>query len=630
MKDGNEGHGMNKKYEKFKLAVGTTFAFFILVAVMGIAFVQNRYADENILEDELLEIQGDEKFHYVETGITYWQYKDTEGEPSIDSNGKRWNEAGYLTEDWKEAKGSFGSYYGELNDRVGGKYPSNLLNYYSAKKKALPVYYFRTEFEVDDAREIFQLSGEIQFDDSVIIYLNGKEIYKDNEPTEGYDPGTGYGAKEGVETSWNRVFSVENTTALKNGTNCIAVEVHQIHEDSSDVYFDFKEFKGTPEWNEVEILDADGLILQPGDTNNQMLVNWLTPQKGGYNVQYCRKVDDFYNYTELEMERVEIEGQYCYKARLSNLRAGETYSYRLCNRKNGAHSEVFNFTTAKQGEGVKFLFVGDPQIGAGESVQQDGEAWKRTLEVGKHILPNAEFLISAGDQSDSSKTDIAIEEYYEFRSPDELKNIPVAVNKGNHDTVKEIYEEQFMPPGVWDDANYYFARDGVLFFALNSNSGSYATQIEYLKKAIQNTNPEWIIVTMHYSMFSAGPHSDEEKILNLRKVYNEAFSELDVDLVLSGHVHLYARTYLMKGMKSTGNASGLKKQGETLYLSGTSSTGSKFYEKESGKKGYIAFYDGETEKTPLISAITIQGKTLTIKTVRTTDMSVFDEITIRK
>ena len=114
-------------------------------------------------------------------------------------------------------------------------------------------------------------------------------------------------------------------------------------------------------------------------------------------------------------------------ARLSNLRAGETYSYRLCNRKNGAHSEVFNFTTAKQGEGVKFLFVGDPQIGAGESVQQDGEAWKRTLEVGKHILPNAEFLISAGDQSDSSKTDIAIEEYYEFRSPDELKNIPVAV-----------------------------------------------------------------------------------------------------------------------------------------------------------------------------------------------------------
>lgn len=40
-----------------------------------------------------------------------------------------------------------------------------------------------------------------------------------------------------------------------------------------------KEFKGTPEWNEVETLDADGLILQPGDTNNQMLVNWLTPQK---------------------------------------------------------------------------------------------------------------------------------------------------------------------------------------------------------------------------------------------------------------------------------------------------------------------------------------------------------------
>lgn len=629
MKKGNEGCDMNRKYEKFKLVGGTLLAFFILVAVSGIAFLQNRYADENILEDELLEIQGDEKFHYVKTGITYWQYKDTEGEPSIDSGGKRWNEVGYQTEGWKEAKGSFGSYYGELNDRVG-KYPSNLLNYYSAKKKALPVYYFRTEFEVEDAGELFQLFGEIQFDDSVIIYLNGTEIYKDNEPTEGYEPGTGYGAEKGVETSWNRVFTVENTAVLKDGTNCIAVEVHQIHEDSSDVYFDFKEFKGTPEWNGVETLEADGLILQPGDTNSQMLVNWLAPQKGGYNVQYCRKAEDFLNYTELEMERVEIEGQYCYKARLSNLRAGETYSYRLCDRKTGARSEVFEFTTAKQGEGVNFLFAGDPQIGAGESAQQDGEAWKRTLEVGTQILPNAEFLISAGDQCDSSKTDIAIEEYYEFRSPDELKHIPVAVNKGNHDTVKEIYEEQFMPPGVRNDANYYFARDGILFFTLNSNSSSYATQIEYLKKAIQNTNPEWIVVTMHYSMFSAGPHSDEEKILNLRKAYSKAFSELNVDLVLSGHDHLYARTYLMEGKKSTGNASGLKNRGETLYLSGTSSTGSKFYEEESGEKDYIAFYDGATEKIPLISAITIQDKTLTIKTVRTTDMSVFDEITIRK
>ena len=48
------------------------------------------------------------------------------------------------------------------------------------------------------------------------------------------------------------------------------------------------------------------------------------------------------------------------------------------------------------------------------------------------------------------------------------------------------------------------------------------------------------------------------------------------------------------------------------------------------KKAILPFMMEKTEKTPLISAITIQGKTLTIKTVRTTDMSVFDEITIGK
>ena len=36
--------------------------FLFLVAVMGIAFVQNRYADENILEDELLEFKEMKNF----------------------------------------------------------------------------------------------------------------------------------------------------------------------------------------------------------------------------------------------------------------------------------------------------------------------------------------------------------------------------------------------------------------------------------------------------------------------------------------------------------------------------------------------------------------------------------------
>ena len=90
--------------------------------------------------------------------------------------------------------------------------------------------------------------------------------------------------------------------------------------------------------------------------------------------------------------------------------------------------------------------------------------------MGKHILPNAEFLISAGDQSDSSKTDIAIEEYYEFRSPDELKNIPVAVNNSlgmfshtdDHDrTIQGLRPIQKMP-------RYTLFGDSVFFPHLNA------------------------------------------------------------------------------------------------------------------------------------------------------------------
>lgn len=94
---------------------------------------------------------------------------------------------------------------------------------------------------MDDAREIFQLSGEIQFDDSVILISEWKRKYTkimNRQKVMTQEPGME--RKEGVKHLGTGFFSRRNTTALKNGTNCIAVEVHQIHEDSSDVYFDFK------------------------------------------------------------------------------------------------------------------------------------------------------------------------------------------------------------------------------------------------------------------------------------------------------------------------------------------------------------------------------------------------------
>lgn len=88
-------------------------------------------------------------------------------------------------------------------------------------------YYFRHEFQFDDAPERTDLFLETLIDDGAVVYLNGTEIYRQNLP-------------EGLLTSATpAVFSVPDASlqqvslpgaALVPGNNVLAVEVHQSDE----------------------------------------------------------------------------------------------------------------------------------------------------------------------------------------------------------------------------------------------------------------------------------------------------------------------------------------------------------------------------------------------------------------
>ena len=108
--------------------------------------------------------------------------------------------------------------------------------------------YFRTTFEVEDLSEI-STSGVITagIDDGAIIYLNGKEIARFNLP-EGQeikfdDYVQDFGLNDADENN-DKTFNVteEQMSYIVEGTNVLAVEVHQDRPSSSDVFFDM-EFK---------------------------------------------------------------------------------------------------------------------------------------------------------------------------------------------------------------------------------------------------------------------------------------------------------------------------------------------------------------------------------------------------
>jgi len=98
--------------------------------------------------------------------------------------------------------------------------------------------YLRRDFEVVDADQFVGLEMEVQRDDGVIVYLNGKEVARSNMPGGVVLFSTGASSPQGSgdETAWNQ-FQLDPSD-LVEGTNVFAVELHQSSGASSDLSFD--------------------------------------------------------------------------------------------------------------------------------------------------------------------------------------------------------------------------------------------------------------------------------------------------------------------------------------------------------------------------------------------------------
>ncbi|MFD7425639.1 phosphatase PAP2 family protein [Streptomyces sp. NPDC059818] len=172
---------------------------------------------------------------------TSWSYLDTPGvDPARgDEDRTAWTRTGFGAGDvpWKTAAGPFGA----KNDGtdLGAGFPVRTkLRLRKDAGDSVEAYFFRTSFSMDRTSldAITGLLGTVVYDDTVTVYLNGRRIaghgdgkieknlqYETPDGTTGEgDPAT---ARFGVPAS-----------ALRVGTNTLAVEVHQCNSTSSDVY----------------------------------------------------------------------------------------------------------------------------------------------------------------------------------------------------------------------------------------------------------------------------------------------------------------------------------------------------------------------------------------------------------
>jgi 3',5'-cyclic AMP phosphodiesterase CpdA len=113
---------------------------------------------------------------------------------------------------------------------------------------------------------------------------------------------------------------------------------------------------------------------------------------------------------------------------------------------------------------------------------------------------------------------------------------------GNHDSAAD----QAYAPFNMDGKRYYtYARQNVRFFVLDSNFLD-PPQLAWIESALQSATEEWKICYFHHPLYSDGKTHGSS--VDLRVKLEPLFVKYGVNVVFSGHDHVYERITPQKGI----------------------------------------------------------------------------------
>ncbi len=357
-----------------------------------------------------------------------------------------------------------------------------------------------------------------------------------------------------------------------------------------------------------------GIVLGVGSDESQRVVSWYTSGDTAQVVQVAPTsalvggdfVASITTFSATGAANISSSGGFNRHATITGLKENTQYSYRVGS--DGAWSQAYSFSTHSFEGDFDFLFFGDPQIGSSGDVAKDGAGWADTLTVATTANPQAELLVSGGDQVETANTEA---QWDAFLAPDQLRQVPWAATIGNHDVGGKAYEQHFYTPNTDYSAAYYrnatskpsvtttesggdywYIYKDVLFIDLNSNSynsetgGGDAAHVKYVTDVVKahGSQAKYTVLVYHHSIYSAAAHARDKDNEVRRQDFTTAFSDLGVDLVLQGHDHVYSRSYeLRNGERANadeqpGQNDVFVGEGGVIYMTANSASGSKYYD----------------------------------------------------
>lgn len=270
---------------------------------------------------------------------------------------------------------------------------------------------------------------------------------------------------------------------------------------------------------------------------------------------------------QLEQKAVEASAVTEHELRLEGLRPDTRYWYSVGSDQQVQHggSDSDWFVTAPEvgsERPVRFWVQGDPGNAlpttlAGRDAMR---AW-----IDKHPrqgLPYLDLWFTTGDNAYRYGRNIEYQRNLFDVYPKLLSNIPYWPVYGNHDARRWAFFDIFTFPtkgesgGVPSGSEHFFSFDygRVHFVILDSHATDRSRDgkmMQWLKTDLAATHQPWLVTLFHHPPYSKGSHDSDEpgdssdRLIEMRENFLPVLEKAGVDLVLSGHSHVYERSYLI-------------------------------------------------------------------------------------
>lgn len=380
--------------------------------------------------------------------------------------------------------------------------------------------------------------------------------------------------------------------------------------------------------------EAYNIVTNPGeDMSTSVQINWHSNINDTF-LEYTKVSDTEYQNKVVVQPEVRtfskpanengylsqgFSQRYVCTVVLENLDPGTKYMYRVGKT---SFSDNYYFETASGSGDFSFVHITDPQY-----ANESGAEVFNTLLGKAYEMADVKFSFFTGDVVDRGGVE---SQWTMFFTRSNINKGIIATGVGNH----EYYDASSTPKtynNSWYNAfhnnpkngpekvlnsSYYFVYNNVLFIMLDSESKELEALKTWFSKVVEeNFDRKFIIVGMHRSMYGSiyAEHS-----VAVRRNWQGLFDKYGVDLVLSGHDHVYARSHRVYKNKISDNSI----YGTTYVIGG--SGGLKFY---GGKANEM--YAKLVEYTSVANIITVSNNSISAQLINK-DGNVLDTFSISK